>query len=71
MCHNDWKMGTMVERTQPVGPPNLFNNMVKGGVTVRCAHGAAIAGGTGGFLLLLLIFFVFIYHSRAPQCCTM
>ena len=29
MCHKEWKMGTMVERIQPVGPSNLLNNMVK------------------------------------------
>ena len=29
MCHKEWKIGTMVERIQPVGPPNLLNNMVK------------------------------------------
>ena len=29
MRHKEWKMGTMVERIQPVGPSNLLNNMVK------------------------------------------
>ena len=29
MCHIEWKMGTMVERIQPVGPLNLLNNVVK------------------------------------------
>ena len=29
MHHKEWKMGTMVERIQPVGPLNLLNNMVK------------------------------------------
>ena len=29
MHHKEWKMGTMVERIQPVGPSNLLNNMVK------------------------------------------
>ena len=29
MRHKEWKMGTMVERIQPVGPLNLLNNMVK------------------------------------------
>ena len=29
MCHKEWKMGTMVERIQPVGPSNLLNNMVQ------------------------------------------
>ena len=27
MRHKEWKMGTMVERIQPVGPSNLLNNM--------------------------------------------
>ena len=31
MRHKEWKMGTMVERIQPVGPSNLLNNMVKAG----------------------------------------
>ena len=29
MRHKEWKMGTMVERIQLVGPSNLLNNMVK------------------------------------------
>ena len=29
MRHKEQKMGTMVERIQPVGPSNLLNNMVK------------------------------------------
>ena len=29
MCHKEWKMGTMVEMIQPVGPSNLLNKMVK------------------------------------------
>ena len=29
MRHKEWKMGTMVERIQPVGPSNVLNNMVK------------------------------------------
>ena len=29
MRHKERKMGTMVERIQPVGPSNLLNNMVK------------------------------------------
>ena len=29
MRHKEWKMGTMVERIQHVGPSNLLNNMVK------------------------------------------
>ena len=29
MRHKEWKMGTMVERIQPVGPSNLLNNMVE------------------------------------------
>ena len=29
MRHKEWKMGTMVEKIQPVGPPKLLNNMVK------------------------------------------
>ena len=29
MRHKEWKMGTMVERIQPVGPSNLLNDMVK------------------------------------------
>ena len=29
MRHKEWKMGTMVERIQPVGPSNLLNNMVQ------------------------------------------
>ena len=29
MRHKEWKMGTMVERIQPVGPLNLLNDMVK------------------------------------------
>ena len=28
MGHKEWKLGTMVERIQPVGPLNLLNNMV-------------------------------------------
>ena len=27
MRHKEWKMGTMVERIQPVGPSNVLNNM--------------------------------------------
>ena len=27
MRHKEWKMGTMVERIQPAGPPNLLNDM--------------------------------------------
>ena len=29
MRHKEWKIGTMVERIQPVNPSNLLNNMVK------------------------------------------
>ena len=29
MRHKEWKMGTIVERIQPVGPSNLLNDMVK------------------------------------------
>ena len=29
MRHKEWKMATMVEKIQPVGPSNLLNNMVK------------------------------------------
>ena len=29
MRYKEWKMGTMVERIQPVRPSNLLNNMVK------------------------------------------
>ena len=29
MRHKEWKMGTMVERIQPVGPSNILNNMVQ------------------------------------------
>ena len=29
MCHKERKMGTMVERIQPVSPANFFYNMVK------------------------------------------
>ena len=29
MCHKEWKMGTMVERIQPVSQSNLLNNMVQ------------------------------------------
>ena len=29
MRHKEWKMGTMVERIQLVGPSNLLNHMVK------------------------------------------
>ena len=29
MRHKEWKMGTMVERIQPVEPSNLLNNMVR------------------------------------------
>ena len=29
MCQKEWKMGTMVERIQPVDPSNLLNNMAQ------------------------------------------
>ena len=29
MCHKERKMGTMVERIQPVSPTNFLYNMVK------------------------------------------
>ena len=29
MCHKEGKMGTMVERIQPVSPANFLHNMVK------------------------------------------
>ena len=29
MRHKEWKMGTMVESIQPIGPSNLLNNMVQ------------------------------------------
>ena len=29
MCHTEWKMGTMVERIQPISPANFLYNMVK------------------------------------------
>ena len=29
MCHKEWKMGTIVERIQPVSPANFLYNMFK------------------------------------------
>ena len=37
MRHKEWKMGTMVERIQPIGPPNLLNNMEGADRAVRGA----------------------------------